>query len=914
MINDNIIPGNDDDVIFPGNDTYPNSIKVKDYKEIYEEARKMILFFVEKQFGKELADEVDTTVMRNIRLRVVTDPTLQDKLAGCCHNNLDGTCIVALAEIAFRKYQNQLGLLETLIHEIAHAISELISKGPLNMAIEEGLVNLFAEATIKTYIKEGHRIDYISEEENNKLISNYKEYEPDSYYTEGQIVKSILYALRKKGKDIDAIREYFFGSKDKFVEICEEEIDPRLRAYLTVDLEDSQTGEHETPDVISRLYQDVNTFKNILVDFPFDQMPSENDENADELYKAHGLLIYDILLEREIKYKWLTRPDKSSLDLEDIHELTSLSNGIIAQCCSRYGCSDLIKKIIIDWYQKNKNNLSNFEEILPLVGAIPFEIFKKIIAEEKIIYPNEILRLIHKYHVLNDPNNYVDESTLLNQCLEINNISLSEQNMPVDSSFFANLSDEKKRVILNIYNKNYYNIELEDYIDVIEILKDFDPQLLQSETAFKFFMSEIRNSINSKNLDKELYILIKIQQLPKEFIDFFSQTINLNDQQLCGKVSEAIDTLKENGYEITNKDEILDCIKRKDYKSIRIIPDIDAEKLKAFEVDRNTTSVLVDTCIFQFLEGKDLQEFDAVDLVSCLKFMNRDTLKYEEISSVIQQKLFRNKDIHFSRVSISELLFLSRIKLNEKQIDDIVKFFKSAYPDQKEDRQEFDCKYDANNINRLLDLFANVDLSHDGDARFFCRKIMRAFYTIPKSEIDMNLLREIYYKMINLKINLDKECITHEFFGDDEELKNLVLNGQKAELPQNVYAEKCPADAIREHIEKIIEMGKEIPKEIIISPKNIEYLMNSQLVDFIGAGPTGNELQFYWKATENLPALEVKVTRREDGKFVLTYMKEEASKDKPEFLWQIDDVPENNGQVVISRTTDALEDLIDMDI
>lgn len=143
---------------------------------------------------------------------------------------------------------------------------------------------------------------------------------------------------------------------------------------------------------------------------------------------------------------------------------------------------------------------------------------------------------------------------------------------------------------------------------------------------------------------------------------------------------------------------------------------------------------------------------------------------------------------------------------------------------------------------------------------------------------------------------------------------------------KNIYADNCPADAIREYIEKIMESqkkylkeGKEVPKEllipqeIILSPKNIEFLINSKLVDYIGAGETGKEIQFYWKKTEELPALELRAERREDGKFVLSYIKEEATKEKQEFVWDKNTEEGKKGTIVVSKGQDALEDICDMD-
>jgi len=143
---------------------------------------------------------------------------------------------------------------------------------------------------------------------------------------------------------------------------------------------------------------------------------------------------------------------------------------------------------------------------------------------------------------------------------------------------------------------------------------------------------------------------------------------------------------------------------------------------------------------------------------------------------------------------------------------------------------------------------------------------------------------------------------------------------------KNIYAEHCPADAIREYIEKIIsaqkkylDEGKEvpeellIPQEVVLSPKNMEFLINSKLVDYIGAGVTGNEVQFYWKKTDELPALELRAERREDGKFMLSYIKEEASKEKEEFVWDKKTEAGKKGTIVVSKIQDALEDIYDMD-
>ena len=71
-------------------------------------------------------------------------------------------------------------------------------------------------------------------------------------------------------------------------------------------------------------------------------------------------------------------------------------------------------------------------------------------------------------------------------------------------------------------------------------------------------------------------------------------------------------------------------------------------------------------------------------------------------------------------------------------------------------------------------------------------------------------------------------------------------------------------------------------KTVEPTPSGTDYVKNGTVT--IGAGETGNEVQFYWKKTDELPALELRAERREDGKFILSYIKEEATEEKGEVV------------------------------
>ena len=128
---------------------------------------------------------------------------------------------------------------------------------------------------------------------------------------------------------------------------------------------------------------------------------------------------------------------------------------------------------------------------------------------------------------------------------------------------------------------------------------------------------------------------------------------------------------------------------------------------------------------------------------------------------------------------------------------------------------------------------------------------------------------------------------------------------------KNVYAINCPAEAIREYIELIPE-GMKVPEEIEISKENVKFLLNSKLVSFYGTGENPNEFKFFWKSDDTYPALEVDIIKR-DGKFYLTYIKEEASMEKPAFEWNAKETLGKKGKIIVSKKSDALEDIVDMD-
>ncbi len=143
---------------------------------------------------------------------------------------------------------------------------------------------------------------------------------------------------------------------------------------------------------------------------------------------------------------------------------------------------------------------------------------------------------------------------------------------------------------------------------------------------------------------------------------------------------------------------------------------------------------------------------------------------------------------------------------------------------------------------------------------------------------------------------------------------------------KGINSNNCPVDVIREYIEQCMRMQEKcreeycpvpkeylIPEEIVLSEESVRFFANSSIVDIIGAGEKGKGGQFYWKASEKYPALEVRVALDEaTGRYLLTYLREEAGPEKDEFVWDSSTKEGKMGLIVFVKKEDSLEDVYDV--
>ncbi len=865
-------------------------ITIEQMHDAIEEAGNIILTFANEIVGQDIIEKI-TYIIATLTIEIDRDP----KNAAACSAYYSPTEEkICLTENYCRNNSNTIDLIHVIIHEYAHAFSDLISKGEVNAVVEEALVDLFAEMSINNYIQKGNRINCISEQENDELANNNGYYEQNSYISEGDFTRSIMYALQNKNIDIDAVREYFFGSKDKFVDMCEKTLGYHLRMILTEDLPNVRNQLGVKNNTAEYLPQASKKLRNILanhINYPIDETGIKQHTNGEEpaLYSVDCSIMDAIYYENKLKYEWLQKNDFSNirrdnvqqvfscLSVEDIQELSKKSNGKIKEICSKWGYSDFIKLLIKGWYEINKENSSNFEEIMSLTGGIPFDIFQEIMNEKEVTNTSDIIHFLAQYHVLNDEDNYSSILEFLNKKVgnKFDKTQYDKQVEDDENTMFylndnllevlskINLPNEDLQKILYIYNVPLLQINPDSILSIIEILNNIDYSSLSKNDISNLFGLENNIATYITYTDKidDIGLLIKIGQLPHEVRENIEDGLIFNNLDLYDDVGVAISTLKKYGYEIENEYEILDCIMNSDYGNIRISPNFNVETLLAFTKEKDKTNLLLRACINQFLETDSSMLFNDTNFDICLMLLDDNNQKLlgisdvmaKRICSIMQEKLQNTSEINSEqRNELEEKLkkcltglenknnskrlsdyfdsfqdtdnvipdpirfFLLEHSFNSKQIDDIITFLKSAYP-KNEDYEQGLLEYDLENICRVIGLFKNADISIESDSYDMGQELLidKLISGVRNVEINEKNLEVLRQIYHSLKtINgLSEEDIRDNLF-ESEEIANMICNKQGL-IESGVSATTTiRTSQINYQVSQIMEQQNEKDKEI----------------------------------------------------------------------------------------------------
>ena len=219
--------------------------------------------------------------------------------------------------------------------------------------MEEAIANLFAEICINYQLQNKGNISYISNEENENLkargyIKN------NSYVKEGDFLRSVLIPLKSKRRDLEAIKEYLFNSKNNFINICTDVLGKRFSEIL----ENMQNV---------RISTGVNDSNNYLTPSVLEEMmyilcssidekevwQKENDDsfgaNKENLYSTYSTIFEQTYFWDEIK-PYL---EGKAITIDDIKKLRMKIGGRTRSLFSNNGVPNYMKKFVLLCYKQS---------------------------------------------------------------------------------------------------------------------------------------------------------------------------------------------------------------------------------------------------------------------------------------------------------------------------------------------------------------------------------------------------------------------------------------------------------------------------------------------------------------------------------------------------------------------------------
>lgn len=690
-------------------ENYRGDITSQVIKDNIEESKYIIYQFVRNNFGEEEADLVEK-LLKNIPMYISYSPEDQDKINGCyvpfCNE-------IYLVNNFVKRSMGTVDFMHTIIHECAHAISNKISKGlKINTVIEESFVNIFAEMCINDYYQRGGIIKTISKKENHEF-KNYGYYNRHrSYFKEGIFSRSMMYLSRVDGSEMDLFKEYFFGSKKIFLN---ELIDLYDRDILDIfknsinKIRRIEVGVMNTDKYIGKGFKDLSrVLMNLLT---LDDLRKYDSEKRSGLYNIENDLMdnvyskkIDMKLEIDlyrivgiINTKTLQEA-LLKLSRNDIKDLLSYWGNEIANKNALFEYTDFMKQLTGNWYKINNGELSKFNQIMPLIGTIPIELFKTILKDNNVNDLQSIVNFTLKYRIINNEYGfeYSHNSDILLSMIneriglgsDFNHIgrrgrdwrklNLSEDMLKVMASL--EMPKEWFQKIFKIYGQSKASVFNEDIYDSIDVLKHipFSNSPFIVKNGLMRIKEDIQSCVIAKGVD-DLNLLREIDGL------YSNERIPVNLRKLNDDVETAIINLAVNGYKITNGEEIKYHIMKGDFRNIRIEPKLDTKKLNAFVGTYDTTNILFNLVMEDFLQSRELTDSDE-NLSTCMKLLNSDMKDKLNISDRMEKRLCLaiQNEISESRDMSDELKNSVNI-ISKKHISKIEKY-EELFPENKDAR------------------------------------------------------------------------------------------------------------------------------------------------------------------------------------------------------------------------------------
>ena len=690
-------------------EAYRGDITSQVIKDNIEESKYIIYQFVRNNFGEEEADLVEN-LLKNIPIYISYSPEDQDRINGCYANSYNE---IYLVNNFVKRSMGTVDLMHTIIHECAHAISNKISKGlKINTVIEESFVNIFTEMCINDYYQRGGIIKTISKKENHEFKNDVYYNRHRSYFKEGIFSRSMMYLSRVDGSEMDLFKEYFFGSKKIFLK---ELIDLYDRTILDIfknsinKIRRNEEGVMNTDKYIGKGFKDLSrVLINLLT---LDDLRKYDSEKRSGLYNIENDLMdnvyskkIDMKLEKDLyRIVGLTNTKTMQeallkLSRNDIKNLLSYWGTEVANKNSLFEYTGFMKRLTANWYRINNGELSKFNQIMPLIGTIPIELFETILKDNNVNDFQSIVNFTLKYKIINNEYGfeYSHNSDILLSMInekiglgaDFNHIggrgrdesklNLNEDMLKVMASL--EMPKEWFQKIFRIYGQSRASVFNEDIYDSIDVLKyiPFSNSPFIVKNGLMRIKGDIESCVIEKGVD-DLNLLREIDGL------YSNEKIPVNLRKLNDDVEVAIINLAVNGYRITNGEEIKYHIMKGDFRNIRIEPKLDVKKLNAFVGTYDTTNILFNLVMEDFLQSRELTDNDE-NLRTCMKLLNSDMKDKLNISDRMEKRLCSaiQNEINESRDMSGELKNIMNI-ISKKHISKI-EAYEKLFPENKESR------------------------------------------------------------------------------------------------------------------------------------------------------------------------------------------------------------------------------------
>lgn len=690
-------------------EAYRGDITSQVIKDNIEESKYIIYQFVRNNFGEEEADLVEN-LLKNIPIYISYSPEDQDRINGCYAYSYNE---IYLVNNFVKRSMGTVDLMHTIIHECAHAISNKISKGlKINTVIEESFVNIFAEMCINDYYQRGGIIKTISKKANREFKNDGYYNRHRTYFKEGIFTRSMMYLSRVDGSEMDLFKEYFFGSKKIFLN---ELIDLYDRDILDIfknsinKIRRNEEGEMNTDKYIEKGFKDLSrVLMNLLT---LDDLRKYDSEKRSGLYNIENDLMdnvyskkIDMRLEKDL-YRIVGVTNTKTLQeallklsRNDIKDLLSYWGDEIANKNFSFEYTGFMKQLTANWYRINNGELSKFNQIMPLIGTIPIELFETILKDNNVNDFQSIVNFTLKYKIINNEYGfeYGHNSDIL--------LSMINEKIGLGSDFNyiggrgrdwrkLNLSEDMLKAmvsiempkewfqkIFKIYGQSKASVFNEDIYDSIDVLKHipFSNSPFIVKNGLMRVKEYIQSCVIAKGVD-DLNLLREIDGL------YSNEKIPVNLRKLNDDVEVAIINLAVNGYKITNGEEIKYHIMKGDFRNIRIEPKLDVKKLNAFVGTYDTTNILFNLVMEDFLQSRELTDNDE-NLRTCMKLLNSDMKDKLNISDRMEKRLCSaiQNEISKSRDMSGELKNIVNV-YSKKHISKI-EAYEKLFPENKESR------------------------------------------------------------------------------------------------------------------------------------------------------------------------------------------------------------------------------------